>query len=143
MEALGILEKLALQVSEIQGALTPTLQNSQILVFAADHGIANGRVSAHPQEVTYQMVMNLLQGGVAINVFCNQHKIKGNAIFCHLSNESGHKMISDYQQVDAVLKLNMRLGEGSGFAVAYPIVQSAVCFLNQMSSFQGAGVSNV
>lgn len=54
---MGILEKLALQVSEIQGTLTPTLQNPQILVFAADHGISNSGLNAYPQEVTYQMGM--------------------------------------------------------------------------------------
>ena len=38
--------------------------------------------------------------------------------------------------------LNMRLGEGTGVAVAYPVIQSAISFLNEMSSFNDAGVSN-
>jgi nicotinate-nucleotide--dimethylbenzimidazole phosphoribosyltransferase len=41
-----------------------------------------------------------------------------------------------------LLRLDMRLGEGTGAALALPVVQAAVNFLNQMSSFEEAGVSN-
>ncbi len=314
--ALGILENLAFQISSVQNSLTPQLLNPTIVVFAADHGIAKEGVSAYPQEVTFQMLMNFLQGGAAINVFSIQNKIalkvvdagvnfdfepnenlinakiskgtksflqekamtetqlqqcfeKGNeivtnvyksncniigfgemgigntssatmlmsylcnlpiencvgrgtglndtqlenkisilkkaqafhgkidnpnavlqtfggfeiaqmcgamltafeknmlilvdgfiatsaflvaykinpsiianAIFCHLSDEFGHKNLLNNLVAEPLLKLNMRLGEGTGCAVAYPIIQSAVNFLNQMASFESAGVTN-
>ncbi len=314
--ALGTLEKLALQIGVIQNTLTPTLISPTIMVFASDHGIANDGVSAYPQEVTYQMVINFLQGGAAINVFCKQNnialkiidagvnhdfsetpslinkkiangtksflyekamtetemslclengkelisslnkegcnvvgfgemgigntsaasmlmsslcelpleqcigrgtglnddqlknkisilekaqhthenisspieilqtyggfeiaqicgamqkayelnmlilvdgfiassaflvayklnpKIIGHAIFCHLSEESGHGALLKYLNVEPLLQLNMRLGEGTGCAVAYPIINAAVTFLNEMASFESAGVSN-
>lgn len=314
--ALGTLEKLALQIGQVQNTTSPTLQAPTIVVFAGDHGIAKEGLSAYPQEVTFQMVMNFLQGGAAINVFSNQNKInlkivdagvnfdfeeneflinakiekgtnsflqqkamtetqleqcfdKGkdivnqiltkdcniigfgemgigntssatmlmsylcelpiekcvgrgtglndtqlenkiailkqaqsfqgniekpkevlqtfggfeiaqmcgamlaafennmlilvdgfiasnaflvaykidpsiisNAIFCHLSDEFGHQHLLNYFGVEPLLKLNMRLGEGTGCAVAYPIIESAVSFLNNMASFESAGVSN-
>lgn len=314
--ALGTLEKLALQIGQVQNTLTPRLKNPAIVVFAGDHGIATQGVSDYPQEVTYQMVMNFLQGGAAINVFSKQHDIalrivdtgvnfdfephealiaakvaygtknflneramtseqleqcfnkaseivdnlhknqcniigfgemgigntssasmimsylcelpiekcvgRGtgldnvglekkiailkqaqafhgtiedpkavlqtfagfeiahmcgamlaayrnnmlilvdgfiassaclaalkiapnllqNTIFCHLSDEYGHQNMLDYIGVKPLLHFNMRLGEGTGCAVAYPIIQSAVAFLNDMASFESAGVSN-
>jgi nicotinate-nucleotide--dimethylbenzimidazole phosphoribosyltransferase len=314
--SLGTLENLALQIGTIQNTLSPTLQNPTIVVFAADHGIAKVGVSAYPQEVTFQMVMNFLLGGAAINVFSKQNGIslkivdagvifdfepndnlfnakidfgtksflnekamtetqlqqcfdKGNevvnsifengcniigfgemgigntssatmlmsylcnlpidecvgrgtglndtqlenkiailkqaqtfhgeikntkdvlqyfggfeiaqmcgamltafenkmlilvdgfiasnaflvaykinpsiidnAVFCHLSDEFGHQNLLKYLKVEPLLKLNMRLGEGTGCAVAYPLIESAVSFLNNMASFESAGVTN-
>ena len=71
--ALGRLEGLALQLGLIQQSETITLRDPQMVVFAADHGIAAEGVSAFPQAVTVQMVGNMLAGGAAINVFARQH----------------------------------------------------------------------
>ena len=71
--ALGRLEGLALQLGLIQKGDNVTLRDPQMVVFAADHGIAAEGVSAYPQAVTLQMVGNMLAGGAAINVFARQH----------------------------------------------------------------------
>ena len=314
--SLGILEVLAKQIGMVFQTLEPKITKPNLVVFAADHGIANHGVSAYPQDVTRQMVSNFLIGGAAINVFCKQNKIqlaivdagvnydfpmntdlisakvgkgtnsflqgpamsktevelcfmkgseivatiaktgsncigfgemgigntatasvlmsiilelpiedcvgKGtgvndeqliqkinilkkcianyngsddlesklayfggfeilqmvggmlqakeanmlilvdgficsvafliafkknpsiteNAIFCHSSAEQGHQKILDYLGVRSLLQLDLRLGEGTGCAIAFPIIESAVAFLNDMASFESAGVSS-
>lgn len=312
--SLGQLEAIALQVGLIQQTLSPTIKQPTILVFAADHGLADEKISPYPKDVTWQMAMNFVAGGAAISVFCRQNGIqlkvidagvdydfpadspiipakiargsrnmrkepamtiaecekamaagrafvtaeadkgcntigfgemgigntspssllmhrftglpietctgagagmhgeqltykqqvlkeisekynpqspletlatfggleiammvgavleakakgmvllidgfiataalltacqfdastKDNAVFCHQSEEKGHRLLLDHFNADPVLKLNMRLGEGTGAAVALPVIQSALAFLNEMASFEEAGVS--
>lgn len=70
--SLGQLEALAVTLSEITGECQPSITPPAIIVFAADHGVAEEGVSAFPQEVTAQMVANFAHGGAAINVFARQ-----------------------------------------------------------------------
>jgi nicotinate-nucleotide--dimethylbenzimidazole phosphoribosyltransferase len=73
--ALGRLEEVAMHIGCLQNTLSPTINKPTIVIFAGDHGITAEGVSPYPREVTYQMVLNFLGGGAAINVFANQHQI--------------------------------------------------------------------
>jgi nicotinate-nucleotide--dimethylbenzimidazole phosphoribosyltransferase len=76
--ALGQLEALAIQLGLIQQKEAVSLKQPQMVVFAGDHGIVEEGVSAYPQAVTKQMVLNMLgsdrqKGGAAVNVLAHQH----------------------------------------------------------------------
>lgn len=66
--SLGRLEALSVWVAGVRRDPRPHLQDKVIVTAAADHGIARAGVSAYPQEVTAQMVLNFLRGGAAVNV---------------------------------------------------------------------------
>ncbi len=70
--SLGRLEQLAIQFADLQQTQQPSAENISIAIFAADHGIAEEGVSAFPQEVTAQMVVNFLNSGAAISVLAKQ-----------------------------------------------------------------------
>jgi len=80
--ALGRLEALALQLALVQGREDPRLQAPQLVVFAADHGIAARGVSAYPSDVTWQMVENFLAGGAAVSVLARQHGLALTVVDC-------------------------------------------------------------
>lgn len=80
--SLGRIERLALQVALVQQREQPALQSPQLVVFAADHGIAGNGVSAYPSEVTAQMVSNFLAGGAAISVLARQHGLGLTVVDC-------------------------------------------------------------
>jgi len=73
--SLGRIEALALQIGLVQRSEHPRLAAPQMLVFAADHGLAAQGVSAYPSDVTWQMVENFLAGGAAISVLAEQHSL--------------------------------------------------------------------
>ncbi len=63
------------------------------------------------------------------------------SVFCHCSAEPVHAAQLQALDVEPLLDLGLRLGEGTGAALAYPLVRAALGFLNDMASFESAGVS--
>src|ERR1044072_87236 len=102
--ALGRIEALALQIGLAQRTLSPALNRPTHIVFAGDHGIASAGVSAYPQEVTHQMVLNFLAGGAAINVFARQQGVALKIVDAGVNYHFG----SDDRLIDAKVAMGTR-----------------------------------
>ncbi|PLZ00503.1 nicotinate-nucleotide--dimethylbenzimidazole phosphoribosyltransferase [Burkholderia sp. WAC0059] len=63
-------------------------------------------------------------------------------VFAHASNEAGHRRMLEHFGARALLSLDLRLGEGTGAALAVPLLRAATAFLNEMASFESAGVAD-
>lgn len=70
--SLGLLEELAIRLAGLQHSARPRIERPAIRIYAADHGVVAAGVSAFPQEVTVQMIMNFANGGAAISVLARQ-----------------------------------------------------------------------
>lgn len=64
-------------------------------------------------------------------------------IFAHQSEEQGHQRLLALLKARPLLSLGLRLGEGTGAALAIPLLHAAVNFYNEMASFVEAGIDNV
>ena len=98
------------------------------MLTAAEHKIIlliDGFIASAALLVAYQMQANILD-------YC---------VFAHCSNEQAHRQLLRYLHAQPLLDMDLRLGEGTGAVLAYPLVQAAVNFLNDMTSFESAGVS--
>jgi len=62
-------------------------------------------------------------------------------VFSHCSQEQGHRALLSHFGAQPLLALDLRLGEGTGAALAWPLLVSATAFLREMATFSSAGVS--
>jgi nicotinate-nucleotide--dimethylbenzimidazole phosphoribosyltransferase len=115
--ALGRLETLGLQIGRILGSETPQLRQPQLVVFAADHGLAAHGVSAYPSDVTWQMVENFLAGGAAVSVLARQHGLALTVVDAGVRHDFAPR---------AGLLLR-KVAPGSADALAGPAMTSAQC----------------
>ena len=87
----------------------------------------------------------LVDGFIMTNCMLMASKINPNvlhyAIYGHEGNETGHRTVLKALDAHPILNLGFRLGEGTGALCAYPIVDSAVRMINEMSSFKTVEVT--
>jgi nicotinate-nucleotide--dimethylbenzimidazole phosphoribosyltransferase len=70
-----------------------------------------------------------------------QSAVLQRCVFAHRSGERGHALMLAHLKAEPLLDLGLRLGEGSGAAMAWPLLVSACAILREMASFESAGVS--
>ena len=87
----------------------------------------------------------VIDGFIATAALLAAHAMDKNCldycIFAHTSGEQGHQKMLEFLEQKPMLNLGLRLGEGTGAALAMPLLRSAVGFLSDMASFEAAAVS--
>ena len=87
------------------------------------------------------VIDGFISGAAALIAYKLEPKTRDYMIAAHCSMEKGHRIILDFLRLRPVLDLNLRLGEGTGGALAMSIIEASVKILNEMATFESAGVS--
>ena len=139
----GLARKIALINQALQDRQVDT--NDAIAVLSCFGGFEIAMMVGAMLAAASQQVLIIVDGFIAsaalLVAYQMQPAILSYAIFAHTSHESGHQRLLTYLGVKPLLNLDLRLGEGTGAVLAYPLIQAAVGFLNDMASFASAHVS--
>lgn len=122
--SLGRLEALALRLGLIQGTEAPHLDAPQMVVCAADHGLAARGVSAYPSDVTWQMVENFLAGGAAVSVLARQHGVALTVVDCGVAHDFVPPGSPDGLRPGLVIR---KMAPGTADAFSGPAMTAAQC----------------
>jgi nicotinate-nucleotide--dimethylbenzimidazole phosphoribosyltransferase len=104
-------------------------------------GAIAGTILAAASRKIPVVVDGFISGAGALIACQLQPKVKQYLIAAHNSREQGHKIVLNYLGLKPVLDLDLRLGEGTGAALAISIVEASMKILNEMATFEQAGVS--
>lgn len=88
------------------------------------------------------VIDGFISGAAAVIAAALRPVVKEYLVASHLSEEPGHQVMLDYLGIKPMLYMNMRLGEGTGAALAMNIIDASLKVLNQMATFAEAGVSD-
>ena len=100
-----------------------------------------GAVLQAAQERRVIVVDGFIASAAVLVAHALQPLVLQRCVFAHRSGERGHEFMLQHLGVQALLDLGLRLGEGSGAALVWPLLQSACTILRDMASFESAGVS--
>ena len=110
-------------------------------------GLEIATIAGGMLEAARRRMVIIVDGFITTSAFLAAYAIcptvKEYAIFSHCSNEPGHLKMLNFIDVRPILDLQLRLGEGTGSALSYPIIQAAIAMLNEMTSFTEAKVYNI
>jgi nicotinate-nucleotide--dimethylbenzimidazole phosphoribosyltransferase len=87
------------------------------------------------------LVDGFIATAAAIAALALEPKARRAMVFAHVSAEAGHRPLLDHLDAEPLLALDMRLGEGTGALLAWPLLRAAAAMLRDMASFESAGIS--
>ncbi len=87
------------------------------------------------------LVDGFIATAAALAALAARPEAKPYCVFAHRSKEPGHARMLDWLEVEPLIDLDLRLGEGTGALLALPLLRSATAMLNEMATFESAGVS--
>ncbi len=109
-------------------------------------GLEIATIAGGMLEAAAQKMLIVVDGFITTSAFMVAYEIcptvKDYAVFAHSSKEGGHKLMLKHMNAEAIMDLDLRLGEGTGAAVAYPIISGSVEMLNRMTAFEETGVED-
>ncbi len=107
-------------------------------ILAAMGGLEIAAIAGGMLQAAENDMIILVDGFIATSALLVAHALNpvvlANCIFCHQSDEAGHQLMLEFLQAKPLLDLRLRLGEGTGCALAYPLIQAAVGMLNEMAT---------
>jgi len=140
-------EQIALKVKVIETALALNKPDPEDAIDVLSKvggfeigGIAGVILGAAAQRIPV-VIDGFIAGAAALIATRLCPKVKDYLIAAHVSAEAGHKVMLDYLGLKPLLDLGMRLGEGTGAALAISIVEAAAKTLAEMATFADADVS--
>jgi nicotinate-nucleotide--dimethylbenzimidazole phosphoribosyltransferase len=139
-------EGLARKLLVLQEALVANAQAIEPQdVLAAFGGFEVAQMCGAMLEAAAQNRLIVVDGFIATSAVLVAHALQSRVlqrcVFAHRSDESGHARMLAHLKAEPLLQLDLRLGEGSGAALAWPLVVSSCRILAEMASFESAGVS--
>ncbi|MDI6606052.1 MAG: nicotinate-nucleotide--dimethylbenzimidazole phosphoribosyltransferase, partial [Candidatus Omnitrophota bacterium] len=104
-------------------------------------GALSGIILAAASRKIPVVIDGFISGAAALIAYALAPKVKDYMIAAHCSVERGHRAILDYIGLKPLLDFDLRLGEGTGAALAISMMEASVKILTQMATFQSASVS--
>jgi nicotinate-nucleotide--dimethylbenzimidazole phosphoribosyltransferase len=137
---------LARKLTVLQGAMDlHSTAQSPLDVLSAFGGFEIAMMTGAYLEAARLKMLIIVDGFITTSALLVASQIEPSVldycVFSHLSHEAGHRAVLAHLNAEPLLQLDLRLGEGTGAALAYPLVVAATAFLNDMASFASAGVS--
>lgn len=143
LDASGLRHKMDVvsQALANHGELTDPLDILRVFGGFEIAAITGGMLAAAKERTVILVDGFIATSAAAIAIALRPHA-RDYMVFCHESDEGGHRHLLAYLDAVPLLSLRMRLGEGTGAAVAWPVIQQAITLYLEMESFSSAHVTD-